>query len=182
MLRVFINHLIALWLITFPLSNSRKNLMGTLSNMTWLIHTWTQEHGYTSPTLISSAWDNRTGLTCSSSCFILSICWFPGQEPWWFSFCYIDFCEVSQTILLSQSLLELQDQKKRNRHLWTWRLCVYRHTTLLTGRLIYYMGEKVLYRKKWFERKLFIYWQVLRTLTNLLHTVLMNSVNSERNI
>lgn len=80
--------------------------------MAWSIPSWTQEHGYASPTLISSAWGTGTGLACSSSSFILSIFWFPGQDLWWFFFCYIVFCEVKKTILLSQSLLKLQDQKR----------------------------------------------------------------------
>lgn len=60
---------------------------------------------------------------CCCSVFIHSICWHPAQQIWLFSFCYFVFCEVSKIILLSQSVLELQDTKQRNRLLWTWGLC-----------------------------------------------------------
>lgn len=128
MLRVFINHLIAFWLTRiFSLFNSGKNLRRTLPNMTWLIPSWTWERGYTNPTSISSAWATGTGLACGSSSFILSICWFPGQDVWWFSFCYIVFCEVRKTILLSQSLLELWTKKEKYMSLNMKVVCLLKH-------------------------------------------------------
>lgn len=60
---------------------------------------------------------------CCCSVFIHSICWYPAQQIWLFSFSYFVFCEVSKIILLSQTVLELQDTKQRNRLLWTWGLC-----------------------------------------------------------
>lgn len=60
---------------------------------------------------------------CGCSAFIHSICWNPAQQVWLFSFCYFVFCKVSKIILLSQSVLKLQDTKQRNRILWTWGLC-----------------------------------------------------------
>lgn len=47
----------------------------------------------------------------------------PGQHVCLVSFCYFVFCEVSRIILLSQSLLDLQGRKQRNRLLCTWGLC-----------------------------------------------------------
>lgn len=60
---------------------------------------------------------------CCCSVFIPSICQHPAQQIWLFSFCYFVFCEVSQIILLSQSILQLQDIKQRNRLFWTRGLC-----------------------------------------------------------
>lgn len=61
----------------------------------------------------------------------------PGQRVWWVSFCYFVFCEVSKIILLSQSLLELQGRKQRNRLLWPEGCAVWGTTTSFTAWLIY---------------------------------------------
>lgn len=60
----------------------------------------------------------------------------PGQRVWLASFCGFVFCEASRIIPLSQSLLDLQGRKQRNRLLCTWGLCC-GGTTSFTAWLIY---------------------------------------------
>lgn len=165
MLRVFINHLIALWLTRFCFFVQLWEKFKKNPSQHDLIDPflYTGSCGIQAPHRLAQLGSlEQAWLAALPPLFSASAGFLDKMSD---DFLFVTLFSVrSEKPTFCHNLYWNSGPKMRNICLWTWRLCVYWNITLLTYGPIYYMGKKVMYRRQYFERKIFIYWHILSTL------------------